>query len=71
MYLILTKRPRCDGGGFRSISGCIASFNDLLTAPPGPGESGDGWAASEQTRFGRYAMRLWSGLLDCEEVRDR
>jgi exodeoxyribonuclease V gamma subunit len=53
------------------VLGGIASFNDLLAAPPGPGESGDGWAAGEQTRFGRCAMRLWSGLRDAEEVRDR
>ena len=53
------------------VLGGIASLNDLLAAPPGPGESGDGWAAGEQTRFGRYAVRLWSGLRDAEEVRDR
>ena len=47
------------------------SFADLLEAPPGPGESGAGWAAGEPTRFGRYAVRLWSGVLAAEEVRDR
>jgi exodeoxyribonuclease V gamma subunit len=53
------------------VLGGVASFNDLLAPPPAPGESGDGWAGGEQTRFGRYAMRLWSGLRDAEEVRDR
>ncbi|HZI39310.1 MAG TPA: exodeoxyribonuclease V subunit gamma, partial [Acidimicrobiia bacterium] len=53
------------------VLGGVASLNDLLAAPPAPGESGDGWASGEQTRFGRYALRLWSGLRDAEEVRDR
>ena len=53
------------------VLGGVASLSDLLAAPPAPGESGDGWAGGEQTRFGRYALRLWSGLRDAEEVRDR
>jgi hypothetical protein len=46
-------------------------FARLLDAPPGPGEEGPGWEAAETTRFGRYARRLWSGLLDNEELVDR
>jgi exodeoxyribonuclease V gamma subunit len=53
------------------VLGGVVSLNDLLAAPPAPGESGDGWAGGEPTRFGRYALRLWSGLRDAEEVRDR
>ena len=53
------------------VLGGVVALGDLLTAPPEPGESGDGWAAGEPTRFGRYALRLWSGLLAAEEVRDR
>jgi exodeoxyribonuclease V gamma subunit len=53
------------------VHGGIAALADLLQAPPGPGEDGDGWAAGETTRFGRYALRLWTGLLAAEEVRDR
>lgn len=53
------------------VLGGVVPLNDLLAAPPAPGESGDGWARGEQTRFGRYALRLWSGLRDAEEVRDR
>jgi len=52
------------------VLGGIATFNDLLAAAPEPGESGDGWAGGEPTRFGRYAHRLWSGLIDAEEMRD-
>jgi exodeoxyribonuclease V gamma subunit len=53
------------------VLGGVAPLGDLLAAFPGPGETGDGWAGNEPTRFGRYALRLWSGLLDAEEVRDR
>jgi exodeoxyribonuclease V gamma subunit len=53
------------------VLGGFVPFADLLTAVPGPGESGDGWAGGEATRFGRYALRLWSGVLAAEEVRDR
>ena len=53
------------------VLGGFLSLNDLLAAPPAPDECGDGWAGGEQTRFGRYALRLWSGLLDAEEVSDR
>jgi exodeoxyribonuclease V gamma subunit len=53
------------------VLGSVVPFNDLLSAPPGPGESGDGWAGGEDSRFGRYALRLWSGLLAAEEMRDR
>jgi exodeoxyribonuclease V gamma subunit len=49
----------------------VVPFADLQVAPPGPGESGDGWAAGETSRFGRYARRLWGGLLAAEEVSDR
>jgi exodeoxyribonuclease V gamma subunit len=30
----------------------------------------EGWEEAEATRFGRYAMRLWRGLLAVEEVRE-
>jgi len=53
------------------VLGGVAPLGDLLAAFPEPGETGDGWAGGEPTRFGRYALRLWSGLLDAEEVRDR
>jgi exodeoxyribonuclease V gamma subunit len=53
------------------VLGGITPFADLLLAAPGSNESGDGWAAGEATRFGRYALRLWAGLLAAEEVRDR
>jgi exodeoxyribonuclease V gamma subunit len=52
------------------VLGGTVPFADLLAAVPGPDEAGDGWTPGEQTRFGRLAVRLWSGLLQAEEVRD-
>ncbi len=53
------------------VHGGVVPFSDLQLAAPEPGESGEGWAAGESTRFGRYAVRLWCGLLDIEDVCDR
>jgi exodeoxyribonuclease V gamma subunit len=53
------------------VLGGVAPLGDLLTAFPEAGETGDGWAGAEPTRFGRYALRLCTGLLLAEEVRDR
>ena len=38
------------------------------TLPPRPDEA---WDETETARFGRYARRLWGGLLACEVVVDR
>jgi len=43
----------------------------LLEARPRDDERGPGWDETETTRFGRYAMRLWRGLLAVEIVSDR
>ncbi len=53
------------------VLGGARSFAELLAAPPCDDEQGDAWAADERTRFGRYARRLWDGLLEREEVGDR
>jgi exodeoxyribonuclease V gamma subunit len=53
------------------VLGGVVPLGDLLAAAAGPGESGEGWASGEPTRFGRYALRLWGGLIDAEEIRDR
>ena len=52
------------------VLGGVVPFDDLLAAHS-VAEEGDGWAAGEPTRFGCYALRLWSGLLAAEEVYDR
>ncbi|HEV7686146.1 MAG TPA: exodeoxyribonuclease V subunit gamma, partial [Acidimicrobiia bacterium] len=53
------------------VHGGVVPFFDLQQAAPEPGEAGEGWAADEPTRFGRYALRLWRGLLDVEQVSDK
>jgi exodeoxyribonuclease V gamma subunit len=44
---------------------------ELLGDPPREDEAGIGWAPEEQSRFGRYARRLWEGVLVREELSDR
>ncbi|MEA2282808.1 MAG: exodeoxyribonuclease gamma subunit [Solirubrobacteraceae bacterium] len=46
----------------------VRSFAELLEAPARPDERGAFWDASEPRRFGRWARRLWDGLLDAEEL---
>jgi exodeoxyribonuclease V gamma subunit len=55
----------------RLVFGGERDVADLLDEAPRPDEAGDGWEASDATRFGRLARRLWAGLLACEEVDDR
>lgn len=51
----------------RLVYGGEIDFAELLAQPPRADESGPGWAADEEpTRFGRYARRLWDGLLASE-----
>ena len=54
-----------------SSRGGILSFDELTAEPPRPDEQGDGWDDTETTRFGRYAVRLWNGLLQTEAVFER
>jgi exodeoxyribonuclease V gamma subunit len=53
------------------VLGGVVPFAHLLDQPPRADEHGDGWESTEPTRFGRYARRLWAGLLASEEVEDR
>jgi exodeoxyribonuclease V gamma subunit len=45
-------------------------FDDLIGEPPSEDERGRGWDASEPSRLGRYAVRLWTPLLEVEEMRE-
>jgi exodeoxyribonuclease V gamma subunit len=51
--------------------GGVKTFAELLEQAPGPDEAGDGWEEAETTRFGRYARRLWTGLLSVETLEHR
>jgi len=55
------------------LHGRVLSLEDLLDEPARPDETGPDWPATgeDTTRFGRWALRLWTGLLDVEELRDR
>ncbi|MGI8413096.1 MAG: exodeoxyribonuclease V subunit gamma [Solirubrobacteraceae bacterium] len=50
------------------VLGGVRSFDELLSQAPRPDEAGPGWEASESTRLGRLARRLWDGLLASEAV---
>ena len=47
------------------------SFDELCREDPRDDERGPGWEPGERTRFGRYAARLWTDLLDAEQVEER
>ena len=53
------------------VLGGVRTFADVLAEAPRADETGDGWEAAEPARFGRYARRLWAGLLACEQVTER
>ena len=44
--------------------GGVRTFAELLA---GPARDDEPWNADETTRFGRWARRLWDGLLEREE----
>ena len=46
-------------------------FARLAAQAPRDDERGAAWDEAEHTRFGRYAMRLWRGLLAVEMLSDR
>jgi len=53
------------------VHGGVLSFAALLGEQPRDDEQGPEWARSDPTRFGRYARRLWDGLLELEAVSSR
>jgi exodeoxyribonuclease V gamma subunit len=55
----------------RRVFGGEVELDELMAAPPRADERGAGWDESESTRFGRYARRLWDGLLAVEEFSDQ
>ena len=52
------------------VLGGERTFAQLCEQAPRADESGPGWDERDPTRFGRWARRLWDGLLRREEVRE-
>jgi exodeoxyribonuclease V gamma subunit len=50
------------------VLGGVLAFDDLLADAP---RTDEGWEPSEATRFGRYARRMWDGVLASEELTSR
>ena len=70
-------RP-CSATTRRTATPSICSSTATRSRSPGcsttarrDDEQGPGWDEAETTRFGRYALRLWRGLLAVEAVSDR
>jgi len=57
--------------GHQLVLGGVLPVEELFAVLPGAGEDGEGWETSEASRFGRYARRLWCGLLAAERLEDR
>jgi exodeoxyribonuclease V gamma subunit len=55
----------------RLVLGGTRAVAELFEETPRADEGDEGWAVEEPTRFGRYARRLWNGLLPREELIDR
>ena len=55
----------------KEVLGGVVPFERLLEEVPRSDESGEGWDSDEESRFGRYARRLWAGLLSHETVTDQ
>jgi exodeoxyribonuclease V gamma subunit len=51
--------------------GGVRTFAELLAEPARADERGAWWDPDEPRRFGRWARRLWDGLLQSEEVEER
>ena len=55
----------------RLVLGGSPPLDDLLAVAPRDDERGPGWDDAERSRLGRFARRLWDGLLDREETSTR
>jgi exodeoxyribonuclease V gamma subunit len=51
------------------VLGTAAPFDQLLAELPREADQGPGWMVEETTRLGRYARRMWDGLLEREAMR--
>jgi exodeoxyribonuclease V gamma subunit len=54
-----------------TVLGAGVAFEELLEGRAADDETGPGWSATEPSRFGRLAMRLWGPVLRHERLRER
>jgi exodeoxyribonuclease V gamma subunit len=52
------------------VLGTDFDFGELVARLPESDEAGDGWAETETSRLGRFAMRLWDPVLDHERLEE-
>jgi exodeoxyribonuclease V gamma subunit len=65
-------RPgEADDAEHQLVLGAVLGFDELLVARPQADEHGPLWDAHEPRRLGRWARRLWDGLLEHERVDER
>ncbi len=65
-------RPgEADDAEHQLVLGGVLGFDELLVARPQADEHGPLWDAHEPRRLGRWARRLWDGLLAHERVDER
>ncbi|MCA1657271.1 MAG: hypothetical protein LC713_06130, partial [Actinobacteria bacterium] len=50
------------------VLGGVLTIEELLDERPRADEHGAGWDITDASRLGRYARRMWDGLLACEQV---
>ena len=48
------------------VFGGVRTVAELTGEPARSEESGEGWDERPRSRFGRWALRVWLPLLDCE-----
>lgn len=53
------------------VLGGERTIEELLFERPRADEQGDGWHTADDSRFGRYARRMWDDLLAVEKVTDQ
>ena len=62
-----TSRYKFDGEDaeleHQLVLGGVRSVDDLLSEPPQPTSAGRAGSCRRRSRFGRYALRMWDGLL--------
>jgi exodeoxyribonuclease V gamma subunit len=60
--------PERNDAEHRYVWGKECEFARLLEEPPATDERGSGWPATEASRFGTLACRLWYPLIDHEDL---